>query len=119
MDKLFHWKYAPLRAWKWFIRIPRELKWLYQRMRYGYSDQDSWGANGHIARVVLGTVRNIIKHDTGPNAVHDRDDIEDLHTIVRGFEAYLDDSWLMKPGYKELFDKGMEALNRRFLGLWW
>jgi len=52
MDRLFAWRYAPLR-WAQFVwRTPRELKWLWQRMTRGWADSDVWGMNSHLARVI-------------------------------------------------------------------
>lgn len=43
-DKLFSnkFKYKLLRGWRWFLRIPREIKWFSQKRIKGYSDQDLW-----------------------------------------------------------------------------
>ena len=52
LEKLFHWKYAPLRWWKAFKRIPREIKWKYQRMKRGWADCDVWDMDKYLAEVV-------------------------------------------------------------------
>ena len=121
LDRCFHWRYAPLRFWKWLIRIPRELKWAYQRLRRGYSEEDAFSADCHIALVIVGTVKELIKNDTGENAIHEHTEewVADLHKIVKGFEMFIEEGSLMYDKDQKVFDEGMGAFKRAFGGLWW
>lgn len=65
LNKAFHWKYAPLRAWKTFLRLPREVKWLWQRMTRGWADCDTWGMDRYVARVIPEMLTYLKKHKHG------------------------------------------------------
>ncbi len=98
MDRLFHWRYAPLRAWKFFLRIPRELKWKLQRMTRGWSDQDVWGAYSYIADVISGMLVHLSEHHGGhPIDMTDEEwtaKLKDLSVRIKAYNTSEDlDNW--------------------------
>lgn len=65
VDKLFHWKYAPLRWYKKVKNIPREIKWVYQRATRGWADCDAWGMDTYLAKVMSGMFMKLSKDSYG------------------------------------------------------
>lgn len=126
MDKLFHWKYAPYRAWKWFLRIPREIQWKWQRMNRGWSDQDVWGAYYHLSRVIPGMLRNLADNHMGhPGALTDEEWTAKLRSMADKIEAYvimseMPDDWTMEKeneAYK-ITQEGLREMADWFGNLW-
>jgi hypothetical protein len=58
-DKLFHWKYAPLRWYKAIVGIPRDIKWFYQRGTRGWADCDWWSIDSYLAGIISPMVREL------------------------------------------------------------
>lgn len=143
MDRIFHWKYGPLRAWKWFIRIPREIKWLYQRMTRGWADSDVWSLDSYLAPLIRDALKELQKDKHGipsqfcgefvmnPDTKiwgHTRNDDEAraewdsvLDKMIQGFDAVAlqDDctheNW--EPLEKRRIE-GMELFVKHFHSLW-
>ena len=61
-DKLFSPLYAPLRAWKAILRVPREIKWKWQRMQRGWADSDTWGMYWHLSHMIPEMIRHIMTY---------------------------------------------------------
>ena len=126
----------------------KEIKYAYQRIRYGFSDQDCWNVNSHLATIIPGMVRKLKGGMGCPSQFFDNtveiDNCKNwdlvLEKIAQGFEAYLE---IDNPKYqwktvekdggkfytkepdikkdallKEKFDKGFKLLMENFGGLW-
>ena len=75
----------------------RKIKWAYQRVTRGWSDEDSWNINSHIARILPPMLRSIAKNHAGcPVEFWDSEKLNDeghrwaetLEEIAQGFEAF-------------------------------
>lgn len=120
-DRLFHWKYAPLRAWHWLLNIPREIKWFYQRGTRGYADCDTWCLNHYIASWLPEALEHLKKTKMGcPSEYFDNDAPEgkecarydlELDKIIAGFAAYerIDDM-------EYITDTGIDSGKKDFMG---
>lgn len=65
LERLFSWKYAPFRAVEWILRIPREIKYLFQRMTRGWADSDVWSMDSYLSRVVPEMLEYLKKNHNG------------------------------------------------------
>lgn len=91
-DKLFAVRYAPYRAWKAFLRIPREVQWKIQRMNKGWAVSDTWGIYYHLGHVIPEMVRHLRKHLSGHPGYMTNEQWEIiLDNIAYGFE--LSQAW--------------------------
>ncbi len=131
MNKLFSWKYAPLRAIKWVLRIPREIKWFFQRGFRGYADCDVWSLYSYILDWLPKALDDLNKHHQGYPAFLDiKDGNEDYEVgskrweeilksmstkLKRGIES--DEKSLSKEDIAE-FEVGMDLLKKYFFNLW-
>lgn len=61
-NRLFSPVYAPLRAWKTILRIPREIKWKWQRMNRGWADCDTWGMYYHLQQMIPEMIRKLMTY---------------------------------------------------------
>lgn len=52
MDRLFSWRWAPYRWMKSFFRLPKEIKWCWQRMTRGWANSDTWSFDSYISKVI-------------------------------------------------------------------
>jgi len=52
MDRLFSWRWAPYRWMRNFFRLPKEIKWTWQRATRGWANSDTWSFDGYIAKVI-------------------------------------------------------------------
>ena len=108
LERLFSWRYAPLRACQWVIRLPREIKWLWQRMTRGWANCDVWSMDSYLARVIPEMLEHLKKNhnglpgflfdiktkDEGPPDVTPLDEIAEarwmalLDEMIAGFKAH-------------------------------
>lgn len=51
MDRLFSWRWAPYRWMRNFFRLPKEIKWIFQRATRGWANSDTWSFDSYIAKV--------------------------------------------------------------------
>lgn len=74
----------------WFKKIPREIKWFYQRGTRGWADYDAWSIDCYVAKIIPPMVRKIMKDGYGtPFDLTEREWHNILKKIAHGFEAYL------------------------------
>lgn len=59
MDRLFSWRWAPFRFGKTLLRLPKELKWKWQRMQRGWADCDTWSLDRYISDVLIGSLTHL------------------------------------------------------------
>lgn len=142
-EKLFHWKYAPLRALEWILGIPREIKWFFQRGFRGYSDQDVWGLYDYIQGWLPAALRDLAKQVHGcPTSFAEKyEDVEKgseqwkatllemagkieasrkwelLHESFESVDG--EENWeiAMNRAYKET-EEGLEMFKKYFHSLW-
>ncbi len=140
-DRMFHWKYAPLRWYKWVLNIPREIKWLYQRARRGYAEEDTWSLDGYLSSWLPEALRELKERNIGyPAGLTDKKWKETLEKMAEGFEAHRKICEIYKfnegiyrteddSGYKlwkkevrdpleKQFDEGMKLFVKYYFNLW-
>lgn len=103
------------RQWDFITSIPREIKWLYQRARYGVADCDSWDFNRYLTEVVIQGVSYLRRHGHGhPISTTAGEWAKILAEIEEGFWAHLrmeegdHDEYYSKEGLTELGKKSTE-----------
>lgn len=133
-DRLFNWRYAPLRWWNSFLRTPRELRHYWERITKGYSYQDVWSLDYHIARVIVGGLADLKKISDGVPGPFTVDKAgkelpikearanydATLQEIIDGYQAWIDDDgWVTKPEVKKKFRRAQILFNKYFGCFWW
>jgi hypothetical protein len=119
-DWLEHWWY--IYFWNYVSNIPLEIRSFIQRGIRGYSDRDTWDFDRHLAEVIEGGCKRLLKD----NQMGDKKYVADLRTIIKTMKLaqkitcsyrvyYSKEEW--QTTMKE-FRKGMKALTRRFFQLW-
>src|ERR1035437_9939177 len=85
-----HYLRHPLSFWRHAVKLPIQNFW--QRGRRGWSVQDAWSADAHLARVISGMVEHIRDHGQAyPGELVTRDEwCSILDKISDGFKAHLD-----------------------------
>ena len=80
----------PLLLWHHLVQQPLKMFW--QRGRRGWSVQDAWSADAHLASVISGMADHIQQHGSGyPSELVTRDEwCSILDKISEGFKAHLD-----------------------------
>ena len=121
-DKLFHWKYAPLRFFKAILYIPHNIKHLIQRMVRGYSCKDLFGFDYYLAEMLGKALRDFKKGNPGyPSSFASAEEWDkELDKMIEGFDAahrFLNDD---KPRDADtaIFQRGMESFTKYFFNLW-
>lgn len=127
-DRLFHWKYAPLRWWKAFLYFPTDIKHFFQRAIRGYADSDTWGLWYYTSEWMPKALRDMKEMANGhPASLPDESGMEDwkaiLEKMARGFEAAIemDEISFNSEEYKKLekeFDEGMDLFKKWYRNLW-
>jgi len=119
MDKLFSWKYAPYRAIKWVLRIPRELKWFFQRGFRGYAECDGWDLDNYIINWLPQALLELTKGCSYPSEFKN---IKSWHKVLREMSSKLkrrveEDKMLSEEDIKK-FNEGMDLFKKYFFHLW-
>jgi len=133
MKRLFDWRYAPFRLWNKILYTPQTLKHYWQRITKGYSYQDVWSLDYCIANIIINGLKDLKKIDfgiPGPFTIDKKGkNISDkrarknyekvLQDIIGGYQAWLDDDWITKPGTKKKLKKAQELFNKYWGCFWW
>jgi len=130
-EEIYYWFW---RGWDWMRMVPKEIKWFYQRGRYGFSDSDVWDIGAYIAGWLPDAIKQLRKNASGcPSNVFDNTRKHNqcwkwkkiLKEIEDGFRAANDiscDSFAFKKKkYDKLmdkFNKGMNLFRKHFFALW-
>jgi len=88
-----------------------------QYLRQGFSDEDIWSLDVHLAKLILPRLKRY-------KEVAEKCIVIDfpLDEMIRAFEIYKEvnyDAWELKGKKLSEFDKGMKAFAKHFLALWW
>jgi len=132
MDKLFHWKYAPLRWFKWWMNVPREIKWFFQRGVRGYAECDVWDLDSHITNILVPALKELKRlKKTGfggcPTGLYDPKNKrnhckkwhDELDTMIEGFKAHQKMmQWDRIEINQVIFNKGMKSFSKYYPHLW-
>jgi len=97
----------------------RAIREFIQRGRRGYSRQDAWNINTHIARILVGALTQIKNEGVGyPSDCQRREEWEaELQLMINGFELasdYYDFDWPEDVRYL----RAMGLFAKRFPMLW-
>ena len=95
------------------------MKW--QRARRGWSDEDTWGFNYHLAHVIGGGVRHMRSIAHGhPAEITFEEWKAILDEIAEGMDAALVmlDEYAWPEGGEEKFNLAMDHLKKWFAALW-
>lgn len=120
----------------WHPLFRAHMRW--QRSQRGWSVEDTWGLSGHLARVIAGSVEQLIEELHGYPETGHWDDEQDkyvegpltfegwkqiLQEIVDGmrvaerhFDTYYTEEW--EQGGEEKFNLAMEHLKEWWFALW-
>lgn len=86
--------YAVRRVFYSIPDMPRdaynEVKYAYQRVRYGWCTRDTWAFDHHLSKVIVGGVKHLRNNITGVPRVDDTGDDEKDYDIKK-WEAILDE----------------------------
>ena len=115
-------------------RIPLKIKWAFQRMRRGYSDQDAWSFDYYFAKMMSDVLG---KHITNANSYPTNfNNLEDWKNVLRkmryGFDMYVyseDGLWMQELTEEAVSDilrntdvavkESLKLLSEHFGGLWY
>ena len=111
------------------MHLLRHLKNFWQRGRRGWSDEDAWNLDYHLAEVIAGAVRQLRTTGVGHPCMHedpsknhecDRDWWEAvLWEIEYGFREYAQaDGMLMEDAAGTALERAMPLFVKHFRGLW-
>jgi len=85
MNFFKEWKYQLL--YKDYRPIWR-LKMWYQRIKWGWCDEDVWGLGHHLAEVIAGSLKQLKRNQRGhPAQFTEKQWNEILDKMIRGFDA--------------------------------
>ncbi len=119
---MFSWKY---RIKPFIIHTLRAPKYFIQRGRRGWSDQDAWNADMHLARVISGTMGYLIDkgYSIPMNYAHPDDNIDNMKTRmiedysrhIKVFQKYVE---LCGDIPDDELDNSLNWLKENFRDLW-
>lgn len=97
-----------------------KLKYIIQRIKRGWSDEDCWAVDDHLATIIAGMTKQLKETSHGhPDEMTDEQWVKILQTISEGFQVYTDSIYdgLDETKIKK-FDKAMELFTKYFSHLW-
>jgi hypothetical protein len=103
--------------------IKNEIKWAYQRVKYGYDERVTWSIDYYLCEYIPIWIRKIKNHGH-PIKTNQKEWNDTLESIAVGFESglkMLDSISIKNNEYKEWnkkFDEGMENFIQYFFQLW-
>lgn len=125
-----HWFFE--RIFEKIKDIPREIKWFYQRGRYGYAENDLWNLNDYLLSWLPKAIRELRDcADSYPSSPFDSayglkslgDWKKILTKMANGLESGIELMWntgtkrKMEKLDKE-FKEGMKLFHKHFFNLW-
>lgn len=134
MAKLFDWRWAPYRWFKWLMRLPGTLGYYWHRTRHGWAVNDAWGAHYHFTKVAIGMLEWLRDNHCGcpcdlAQQVNGTTDCSQwevaLQKMIDGFKASesISEDPVMPddPEYARLmkvFEEGMALFTKYYFNLW-
>lgn len=116
----------------WFtivIGLPskRDWKFFWQRLTRGWSDEETWNLNDHIAEFVLPRLKRFREIQGGyPSSLESKSEwILVLDKMIYAFESHLEDDPINAKTGKYDQEKvnrtreGLKLFGKYFVGLWW
>ena len=126
-------KYGPdfiksLKRLLWFERTKfvnpkewyRQIKWFIQRGKRGYSDQDLWNADSHIARTVLAFIEmNRMGYPMGLTEKRWAKILEEIKWLMQEVDSSTPDYELMKTeAYQTRYKKANALFAKYWHNMW-
>ena len=76
------------RDWNFIRRIPREIKWFFQRAIRGWADCDTWSFDGYLSKIISQGLKRLKAHKMGyPSRYTEKEWDEVIDCMVRAFET--------------------------------
>lgn len=98
--------------------LRRQPRFMWQRARRGYSEQDTWSFDGYLASVIVGGVTDLRERRIGyPSGLTPEKWDEILGKIIDGFTVIQQDDPL-SPEQQAVFDEAVALFGRWFQALW-
>lgn len=117
-----HWFFE--RIFEKIKDIPREIKWFYQRGRYGYAENDLWNLDDYLLSWLPKAIREFRDNTQGyPNIKSFNEWKKILTKMANGLESGIELMWntgtkrKMEKLDKE-FKEGMKLFHKHFFNLW-
>lgn len=109
-----------MRTIEYVLSLPRlcvrEVKYAYQRVRYGVSDRDTWSLDAYVGKVIARGMQHM--DDQG---VIDRSEYQDDWNLVKFYFNAKSRQW--EPDAEEvvavLHDEAMRAFGDIYGRMWW
>lgn len=120
----------------WFKDIRNGVKWFFQRLLRGYSDNEVWDLFWYNAKWLLPRLRSLKEIRHGFPAVLLKNEMTFIKKIANGdekadkkwgevldkmilaFELIVSDDWDLDEGKKKKVDEGMDLFRKYFFYLW-
>lgn len=108
--------------WKWnrVRRLPGKVRHYYERARYGYSYQDLWGLDWHLANLISKSVSDLEKITHGyPDPLTFEEWQQVLCDISEGFALLSSNEFYdLTPEQQVKVDRAWELFKKYFRALW-
>ena len=135
-------RYYGFYVWyNWLSDRPRKIKSFFQRGFRGWADEDTWGFDLYLAKIISQGLKHLKKCQLGCpkdicNKYDNRKDLTQkqkdklmikewkikLDMIIRGFEIvpklFEEKKYIKKEGYIYEFERGVDMFKKYFLDLW-
>lgn len=101
-------------------RIPRMLKWAYQRVMRGYADCDVWNFDGFLAAVIPAGLRELAELHSYPFSFDSHKEWSKwlIETAELFEEVYNEDFIITGEEYQQKINKALDRLKEQFGNLW-
>jgi hypothetical protein len=106
-------KYKP---WK------RDIRFLYQRLTRGWSDEDTFSMDGPLAKLIAPRLKRFAELRRGhPSGMSEKEWEDIINKMVAAFEWYASDDRYGPDEFKniEKHQEGIDLFAQFYCGLWW
>lgn len=81
----------PWNFWYFFIDLPKQIKWFFQRGWRGWADADIWSFDWYLSRVITSGLKHFKKNLHGhPPDITSEEWEKILQKIIDGFQAWIE-----------------------------
>ena len=98
------------RGIKSVYHFPKNIKWWYQRARYGYSDRDTWSGDWYLAGIIAGIMERIVNDGHGVAMSY----ADDENTPVEVMVERRDEEWNKYIAIFREYSKNGPAINQKW-----